>query len=241
MNKQKIGRNDPCPCGSGKKYKKCCFLFSDSQKVPENHYISSSENIDYGIPMPTDLFFKLNKVRPYSAPFILFNLLHIPKSDKLALEIAKKYTRRAKEDEESRIIKSNGPENLFKIAVNTKDNINQLLLVDKLLEYKDKTIPLIVNELKTTSDDLFIDLAIKTLYKSQIDYSNELIDIIFHFQKNCYVISQLCMLLGFYNNKIILKTLWDYYHYFKINYPDETYSDGPLLGLINNKGKKIEI
>ncbi|HDP54206.1 MAG TPA: prepilin peptidase, partial [Bacteroidetes bacterium] len=19
-----IGRNDPCPCGSGKKYKKCC-------------------------------------------------------------------------------------------------------------------------------------------------------------------------------------------------------------------------
>jgi uncharacterized protein YecA (UPF0149 family) len=20
----KIGRNDPCPCGSGKKYKRCC-------------------------------------------------------------------------------------------------------------------------------------------------------------------------------------------------------------------------
>jgi len=24
----KIGRNDPCPCGSGKKYKKCCGLAS---------------------------------------------------------------------------------------------------------------------------------------------------------------------------------------------------------------------
>ncbi|OBR90368.1 hypothetical protein CLRAG_35460 [Clostridium ragsdalei P11] len=24
VNKKKIGRNDPCPCGSGKKYKKCC-------------------------------------------------------------------------------------------------------------------------------------------------------------------------------------------------------------------------
>jgi preprotein translocase subunit SecA len=22
---KKVGRNDPCPCGSGKKYKKCCF------------------------------------------------------------------------------------------------------------------------------------------------------------------------------------------------------------------------
>ncbi|WP_422468151.1 SEC-C metal-binding domain-containing protein, partial [Endozoicomonas sp. ALC013] len=20
----KVGRNDPCPCGSGRKYKKCC-------------------------------------------------------------------------------------------------------------------------------------------------------------------------------------------------------------------------
>jgi len=24
INKDKVGRNDPCPCGSGKKYKKCC-------------------------------------------------------------------------------------------------------------------------------------------------------------------------------------------------------------------------
>lgn len=24
VNTNKIGRNDPCPCGSGKKYKKCC-------------------------------------------------------------------------------------------------------------------------------------------------------------------------------------------------------------------------
>jgi preprotein translocase subunit SecA len=23
-NGEKISRNDPCPCGSGKKYKKCC-------------------------------------------------------------------------------------------------------------------------------------------------------------------------------------------------------------------------
>ncbi|GAJ19710.1 unnamed protein product, partial [marine sediment metagenome] len=24
VGSKKIGRNDPCPCGSGKKYKKCC-------------------------------------------------------------------------------------------------------------------------------------------------------------------------------------------------------------------------
>ena len=26
---KKIGRNDPCPCGSGKKYKKCCINSSN--------------------------------------------------------------------------------------------------------------------------------------------------------------------------------------------------------------------
>ncbi|MBF0383805.1 MAG: SEC-C domain-containing protein, partial [Magnetococcales bacterium] len=25
MRSQKIGRNAPCPCGSGKKFKKCCL------------------------------------------------------------------------------------------------------------------------------------------------------------------------------------------------------------------------
>ncbi|MCY6483795.1 SEC-C domain-containing protein [Clostridium aestuarii] len=33
----KIGRNDPCPCGSGKKYKKCCM----------NRMIESKNNADY--------------------------------------------------------------------------------------------------------------------------------------------------------------------------------------------------
>lgn len=39
----KIGRNDPCPCGSGKKYKKCCMgkadnpVFSDITNLPLIH------------------------------------------------------------------------------------------------------------------------------------------------------------------------------------------------------------
>ena len=31
VQRQKIGRNDPCPCGSGKKYKKCCGRFDDEK------------------------------------------------------------------------------------------------------------------------------------------------------------------------------------------------------------------
>ena len=31
----KIGRNESCPCGSGKKYKKCCLNKSDEQRLAE--------------------------------------------------------------------------------------------------------------------------------------------------------------------------------------------------------------
>lgn len=31
----KIGRNDPCPCGSGKKYKHCCLGKTDHRNEGE--------------------------------------------------------------------------------------------------------------------------------------------------------------------------------------------------------------
>ena len=38
----KVGRNDPCPCGSGKKYKKCCI----DKPVPETAQYSLSRYLD---------------------------------------------------------------------------------------------------------------------------------------------------------------------------------------------------
>ena len=38
----KIGRNAPCPCGSGKKYKKCCLLLKTGK---EQEYASSTKFI----------------------------------------------------------------------------------------------------------------------------------------------------------------------------------------------------
>jgi len=30
---EKVGRNDPCPCGSGKKFKKCCEMKQKHKKI----------------------------------------------------------------------------------------------------------------------------------------------------------------------------------------------------------------
>lgn len=40
-SKSKVGRNDPCPCGSGKKYKKCC-LDKDKGLLPYQEYMNEN-------------------------------------------------------------------------------------------------------------------------------------------------------------------------------------------------------
>ena len=46
----KVGRNDPCPCGSGKKYKKCCIPVYKPQSLEEivHETIESAERQLFG-------------------------------------------------------------------------------------------------------------------------------------------------------------------------------------------------
>jgi hypothetical protein len=36
-----IGRNDPCPCGSGKKYKRCCALKKDHLSIASRLWLAA--------------------------------------------------------------------------------------------------------------------------------------------------------------------------------------------------------
>jgi hypothetical protein len=42
-----IGRNAPCPCGSGKKYKKCCGAPADTDIIPEEISVEINKDIAY--------------------------------------------------------------------------------------------------------------------------------------------------------------------------------------------------
>lgn len=45
----KIGRNAPCPCGSGKKYKKCCLPLQDGKRqppTPKKQFIAVYTDLD---------------------------------------------------------------------------------------------------------------------------------------------------------------------------------------------------
>ena len=44
----KVGRNDPCPCGSGKKYKKCCLRNAQQEEVVAKRNISPKFRFEPG-------------------------------------------------------------------------------------------------------------------------------------------------------------------------------------------------
>lgn len=44
----KPGRNDPCPCGSGKKYKKCCWSKEQAKKGFEAKVVRSGSGNTMG-------------------------------------------------------------------------------------------------------------------------------------------------------------------------------------------------
>jgi hypothetical protein len=55
---QKIGRNDPCLCGSGKKYKKCCEYPTKLKQLRAQLIPSATPTQDKGASKIASQFFK---------------------------------------------------------------------------------------------------------------------------------------------------------------------------------------
>lgn len=237
----KIRRNDPCPCGSGMKYKKCCMSaynegFEEQHAAPgkeeqDDDYIPIGEVVDYGNPLLDEAFFARNKVHEISAPRLLYSCLLHPEIEGIAMKVTRQFIDRGKEELKC-IEKARDAETLIGILRNKPDPINHTPLINRLVEEKAQAVPLILQELKKPQNDSFVELAVRILLMSGTNYSKEIIDIINSGNnRKAYAISILCVLLGFYGNEPSEKLLWNYYHYMKFKYSNDTYSDGPLLGL----------
>lgn len=57
---EKVGRNDPCPCGSGKKFKKCCEAKVSRRSIGSAQLISGGDS-------KMSSFFK-SRVTPVAPP-----------------------------------------------------------------------------------------------------------------------------------------------------------------------------
>jgi hypothetical protein len=69
---KKIGRNDPCPCGSGKKYKKCCMAnhLNEGSLASKFRFKAGSYG-DVGAFVPSIACLKLVKKNEWDYHFVL--------------------------------------------------------------------------------------------------------------------------------------------------------------------------
>ncbi|HZV47097.1 MAG TPA: SEC-C metal-binding domain-containing protein [Thermodesulfovibrionales bacterium] len=242
------GRNDPCPCGSGKKYKNCCLNRSGRDSLVENINISKARRdddiipvdsvIDYGQPFTDAAFFDTNNVHDFSGTRLIYSLILNPHVEELAHKTVRGFLNRGKE-EMDRIINADKVRSVIEIMRRNPDPINNEPLMKKLVRDKEQAVPMMLRELREPQNDSFVELSARILHRTGTNYSKDIIDIIKSGNnRRAYAISVLCVLLGFYDNDESGNLLWAYYHYMKNTYPNDTYSDGPLLGLIEIRDRK---
>jgi hypothetical protein len=89
----KIGRNDPCFCGSGKKYKKCCV--EEMQKhVTESDLEDSMQIFSH----------KIKKDYPQIKRFVFSQEDNLPKMSEILMEFGSDFIEEAEKDDEIEII-----------------------------------------------------------------------------------------------------------------------------------------
>ena len=263
----KIGRNDPCPCGSGKKYKRCCInkieiKNNNNNLLPSDNFdeeleeefdeeffyddderdIINLENIpDYGNPQIDYFFFDNNRYVELSAQNILYSTLVCADLEEFATEISSKFIQRGL-DEKLKIEKAEKLEELIEILINNPDPLNHLLLRKRIIEFGAEAIDLIFTELLNPQNVCLFEQGLRIIYESKIECKKKIIHLLKNCDRDCYFISLILILLALSDfSHETKKILWDYYHFFKEYFPKKNYKEGPLIGLmeVNYQQRKL--
>jgi hypothetical protein len=229
----KISRNEPCPCGSGKKYKKCCGkiieAIEESPHANKDRFISGSIPDSPDMPVFSEKFFK--KVDTgFSAYGLINSCILRPEVERLAAKITNKHLDRGK-NEAAKIKKCKDVTKLVSMLKAGIDTLNHVLLQNIFLEKSKESVSALLLELRNPVSTMFVEFTVKTIALAKINVFEELKSIIEKHDKPVYQISLLCLLLGYQKHPSIPQFLWNYYRFFQLQFPDQNYWQGPFFGL----------
>jgi len=123
---------------------------------------------------------------------------------------------------------------LFSLLSKTKGSDAIDILIEKLLHLKPNVFEDIIDGLCDNYSEIFIDNALITLKK--VFEKNDISEQILNLLKSNKIrdpldFASLLMVLGQSRNENLLETLYSFYVFFKDNFPDEEYFEGPLLAM----------
>lgn len=183
--------------------------------------------------MLTKKFLNENPVKDMSAQRLFYSFLFYGELEEKVDSVSRMYIKR--DDEEAKLLKQEMlPEDLLKMMRGKCDTLNYSLLHKKVLEQEEIIIPIVLEKIKTSGNDIFIEHTMKILKKSSKNYCDEIVKIIDDI-RSPYALSLACVLVGFIGDESHVELLLKEHSKLKSLYPKENYEQGPLLGLIELK------
>jgi hypothetical protein len=192
---------------------------------------SPKSNKDYGLIDLASPTIDNKFLHDVSAPRMLYSLLLMPQVEEVASSLANRVLLRG-QAEADRIDSMQTLEKLIDCAKNRPDPLNHTKVVSRLLAHGRSAADSILIAMQMPVNATFIELGARVLYKFLPEINCEILQLIQHGPRRAYQVSLLSILLGFAGQLHDGQFLWDYYHLFRQLFPEETYSDGPLLGLL---------
>ncbi|MCL2391626.1 MAG: hypothetical protein FWC66_03330 [Oscillospiraceae bacterium] len=128
------------------------------------------------------------------------------------------------------------PGQIIKFMRRGTDIINQQALIQRALEFEDEIIPEIIQMLKTSLNDLFIELAARALATCSKDISEELIEI-FDEVRGAYAQSMILVALGFKASENHIPWLLKKFNELKSAYPNEDFCFGAYFALLEMESR----
>jgi hypothetical protein len=180
------------------------------------------------IEMLTEQFFIENPLKEVSAQRLIYSSMYYEGFEEKTSAYTRTLTNRA-EAQRAQLEKEESPEVLFDMMRGKCDIINHMLLIQKILEHEEVLLPQIINSLKTSLNDVFVELAVKTIKKAKNNYCDQLLEILDDI-RSPYAVSLVCIVIGFLGNEDAIPVLLKKHKELKA-YKNENYEQGPLLGL----------
>ncbi|MCL2365436.1 MAG: hypothetical protein FWC75_00110 [Oscillospiraceae bacterium] len=116
------------------------------------------------------------------------------------------------------------------------DMMNQQLLVRKALEFEDEVVPEIIRMLKTSLNDLFIELSARVLALCSKDIADELIKN-FDDMRGAYAKSMVLVALGFKAPEKRIPWLVKKFNELKREYPNESFCYGAYYAIFEMESR----
>jgi hypothetical protein len=236
--RMKIHRNDPCMCGSGKKYKHCCgkdgSRLEASRSREKDHFISEPVPKAGNMPHFSKEFFTGlepdDKICVYK---LIYSSLLSPKLAEAASKVSNRLLERGRY-EAGKIKACSSARGLIEMMTGGIDPLNHVLFRKKVLEIQEETIPLLLGKLRKPTNDEFVELSVRILVGTRINVAQNLMDIVSMRDKSVYQLAVLCLALGFFEHSESVQFLWNHFCCFQSKFPEKNYWRGPFYGLWEN-------